>query len=50
MSSIGEKLGSDVVEQIEKFKDFVDQNYREEINQIVLKGKRFLLIDLVQNR
>ena len=35
----------DAVEQIEKFKEFLEQNYREQINKILLTNKKFLLID-----
>lgn len=36
---------NDVVEQVEKFRDFLEQNYQEQINEISLKGRNFLLID-----
>ncbi len=36
---------NDVIEQVEKFNDFIDQNYRDQINQAILTGKKFLLID-----
>ncbi len=36
---------NDVVEQIEKFRDFLEQNYQKQINEITLKGRNFLLID-----
>ncbi len=38
-------MSVDVVEQIEKFRDFLDENYRQNINEIILTGKKFLLID-----
>ncbi len=36
---------NDVVEQVEKFRDFLEQNYQDQINEITLKGRNFLLID-----
>ncbi|MEK6936892.1 MAG: minichromosome maintenance protein MCM [Nanoarchaeota archaeon] len=36
---------NDVVEQIEKFRDFLEQNYQTQLNEIILKGRNFLLID-----
>lgn len=38
-------MSVDVVEQVEKFKEFIEENYREQINQVLLKGVKFLLID-----
>ena len=36
---------NDVVEQVEKFRDFIETNYREQINQAILSDKKFLVID-----
>ena len=36
---------NDVVEQVEKFRDFLEQNYQNQLNEITLKGRNFLLID-----